>query len=205
MKVLVAEDDPISRGLVHALVERWGHEPVEAEDGVEALAALRNPDPPRIALLDWMMPGIDGVELCRLVRRDASQDPPYVILLTARHDSQDIVDGLRAGANDYITKPFEREELHARVQVGVRVVELQRSLAARVRELENALSRVTQLESLLPICCYCKRIRDAANDWLAVEHYVSNRWDVDFSHGICPACYEEHVRRHVERLAGERA
>jgi sigma-B regulation protein RsbU (phosphoserine phosphatase) len=202
MRVLIAEDDHVSRRVVESLLVRWGYEVVLAVDGHEAQAALAGPDAPKIALLDWMMPGMDGVDLCRWIRSTPSQNPPYLILLTARGESGDLVEGLEAGANDYITKPFERDELQARLAVGVRVVELQGHLAARVRELEEALSRVQQLEGLLPICCYCKRIRDDGNYWQAVEKYLSTRWDVSFSHGICPTCYDEHVKPQLERLAG---
>ena len=201
MKVLIAEDDHVSRRIVEALLGRWGYEAVSARDGHEARAALEGPHAPKIAILDWMMPGEDGVNLCRAVRGTPTQEPPYIILLTARGGSGDIVEGLQAGANDYITKPFEREELRARLAVGARVVELQGSLAARVRELEEAISRVSRLEQLLPICCYCKKVRDDGNYWRAVEQYVAERWDVAFSHGICPACYEEHVRPQIDRLA----
>jgi sigma-B regulation protein RsbU (phosphoserine phosphatase) len=202
MKVLIAEDDQVSRRVVEALLLRWGYETISAVDGYEAKSVLESPEAPPIALLDWMMPGLDGVELCRLVRARPTQDPLYLILLTARGDSGDIVEGLQAGANDYITKPFEKDELRARVAVGHRVVELQQSLSKRVHELEEALSLVRQLEGLLPICCYCKRIRDDGNYWQAVENYLSSRLDVAFSHGICPTCYEQHVRPEIDRLAG---
>jgi sigma-B regulation protein RsbU (phosphoserine phosphatase) len=202
MRVLIAEDDQVSRRVVEALLVRWGYKTVSAVDGYEARNVLESPDAPPIALLDWMMPGVDGVELCRLVRTRPTQSPPYLILLTARGDSGDVVEGLQAGANDYITKPFEKDELRARVAVGSRVVELQQSLSRRVHELEEALSLVRQLEGLLPICCYCKRIRDDGNYWQAVENYLSSKLDVAFSHGICPTCYEQHVRPELDRLAG---
>ncbi len=202
MRVLIAEDDHVSRLVVESLLVRWGYEVVLTANGDQARAALEQADAPRMALLDWMMPGMDGVDLCRLVRLNPTPNPPYIILLTARGESGDMVEGLQAGANDYITKPFDRDELQARLAVGVRVVELQDRLAARVRELEEALSRVRQLEGLLPICSYCKRIRDDQNYWQAVEKYLTTKWDVAFSHGICPSCYAEHVKPQIDRLAG---
>ena len=119
--------------------------------------------------------------------------PLYIIMLTAKTDKEDLVDGLDAGADDYITKPFDRQELRARIGVGVRIAELQKNLAYRVVELEAALSRVRQLQGLLPICSYCKRVRDDQNYWQQVDSYVSKHTEVEFSHSICPACYDRLV------------
>ena len=137
------------------------------------------------------MPGMDGVDVCRAVRAAQPPMPPYLILLTARSTRQDIVAGLRAGADDYIVKPVDRDELEARLQVAARVVTLQQRLADRVVELEDALKRVRQLQGLLPICAYCKRIRDDQNYWSQVETYIAEHTDVQFSHGICPSCLDE--------------
>ncbi|MFN3649644.1 MAG: response regulator transcription factor [Armatimonadota bacterium] len=190
MKILIAEDDPISRRVLEASLRRWGHEVVACADGTHAHAALTTADPPQLAVLDWMMPGMDGPEICRRVRGGSGQDGLYIILLTARGEKSDIVEGLESGANDYLTKPFDREELRARVAVGVRVVELQQSLAERVRELELALAHVKQLQGILPICCYCKKIRDDSNYWQQVEAYIAAHSGARFSHGVCPDCYE---------------
>jgi DNA-binding response OmpR family regulator len=153
-----------------------------------------------LAILDWMMPGLDGVEVCRRVRRGATATPPYLILLTAKGRREDIVTGLRSGADDYVTKPFNREELRARVQVGIRIVELQHSLADRVKALEEALTRVKQLQGLLPICSYCKKIRDDRNYWQQVENYISEHSEAQFSHSICPDCYEGRVKPELDQL-----
>ncbi len=165
-----------------------------ASDGIEAWRLIQGEDVPELAILDWMMPGMDGLEICRKVREASRAQPTYLILLTARDSKDDIVEGLEGGADDYVRKPFDREELRARVGVGVRVVELQRSLAARVRELEEALGRVKQLQGLLPICSYCKKIRDDGNYWRQVESYITDHSEAQFSHGICPDCYEKFVK-----------
>jgi CheY-like chemotaxis protein len=159
-------------------------------DGAEALRRLRSPDAPRIALLDWVMPSLDGIDICRAIRDIETPTQPYLILLTARSRPEDIVAGLNAGADDYITKPVDRDELQARLQVGMRIVGLQRRLADRVDELETALANVRQLQGLLPICAYCKRIRDDKNYWNQVETYLGEHADVQFSHGICPSCLD---------------
>ena len=190
MKILIAEDDMASRRVLEAMLVKFGYEVVVAADGVEAWDALQSGGAPGLAILDWMMPGIDGVELCRRVRALPTSTPPYLILLTAKSCKENVVTGLNAGANDYLTKPFDRAELRARVQVGVQVLELQRNLADRVSELETALSQVKQLQGLLPICSYCKKIRDEQNYWQRVDSYLTDHTDVLFSHGICPDCYE---------------
>jgi len=193
MRVLVAEDDPVSRRLLAVSLRRWGYEVVEAVDGEQAWDLLQQPDAPNLVILDWMMPGVGGIEICRRVRQADHPAPAYIILLTVRTSRVDIVHGLDAGANDYITKPFNREELRARIQCGVRTVHLERSLAQRVRELEEALLRVRVLQGLLPICSYCKKIRNDRNYWQRVEEYITAHTDAVFSHGICPECFKQIV------------
>jgi CheY-like chemotaxis protein len=189
--VLIAEDEPASRRLLEATLRRWGHQVTVTVDGDEAWAALQHPEAPSVAILDWMMPGLDGVEICRRLRRQESPTPPYLILLTANTQRAALVEGLEAGADDYMGKPFDHDELRARLIVAMRVVELRQKLAQRVQELEAAMSHVKQLHGLLPICSYCKKIRDDRNYWQQVEQYVSAHSDVQFSHGICPQCYEQ--------------
>lgn len=188
MRILIAEDDAISRRLLQVALVKWGYEVVVTANGDEAWQALQAPDAPALAILDWLMPGRDGVELCRQARATPQLKTLYLILLTSRGSKDDIVDGLEAGADDHVTKPFDHDELRARVQVGCRVVQLQQALAERVRELEAALSREQQLQGLLPICCYCKKIRDDRNYWHQVESYIVDHASVKFSHGVCPDC-----------------
>jgi DNA-binding response OmpR family regulator len=138
MKILLAEDDESSRILVAGLLDKWGHQAILARDGEQAWAALKAADSPRLLILDWMMPGIDGLQLCRQAREQEGRDPFYMLLLTSRDQPQDVVQALEAGADDYVTKPFDRDELRARVQVGCRVLELQRKLRDRER-LEGVL------------------------------------------------------------------
>jgi phosphoserine phosphatase RsbU/P len=200
MRILVAEDDPVSRRMLQTLLTKWGYDPVVTGDGSQALEVLDTKDGPSLAILDWMMPGMDGVEVCRRIRVATTREAIYILLLTARGTKEDIVAGLEAGADDYLAKPFDRNELRARLQVGVRMVGLQTSLADRVRQLEEALAKVKHLQGLIPICCYCKKIRGDQNYWQQVEAYVSAHSEARFSHGICPECLDTVVRRELEEL-----
>jgi len=191
MKILIAEDDSISRRLLQAALVRWGYEVVVTTNGREAWEVLQNPDPPLLLVLDWLMPEVDGIEICREARQSDTLKSAYIILLTSRGSKEDVIQGLEAGADDYVTKPFDHGELRARVQVGARVVGLQCMLAERVHQLEEAMNSVKTLQGLLPICCYCKKIRDDGNYWHRVESYISGHANVRFSHGICPDCSEK--------------
>jgi CheY-like chemotaxis protein len=146
------------------------------------------------------MPAMDGAEICRAVRSEARLNSTYLILLTGRDSKADMITGLAAGADDYIAKPIHYEELRLRVRVGQRILDLQQDLAGRVTELEEALSRIKLLQGILPICSYCKKIRNDTNYWQQVESYLASQIDVRFSHGICPECYESQVKPQLARM-----
>src|SRR5437588_4314596 len=188
MKILIAEDDSVSRRLLNAALAKWGYEIIVACDGNEAWQALEQEDPPSLLVLDWLMPGMDGLELCRKARTLPRYQSAYIILLTGRTTKEDIISGLEAGADDYVTKPFDPGELRARVSVGVRVAQLQLNLADRVRELEAALAKVKTLSGMLPICASCKKIRDDKGYWTQIESYIRVHSEAEFSHGFCPEC-----------------
>ncbi|HUB68600.1 MAG TPA: response regulator [Candidatus Methylacidiphilales bacterium] len=193
MTVLLADDDATNRDLMRAIVSKKNYDLVEASNGAEALQILEKTSTPLVALLDWEMPEMEGVEVCRRVRANKLLAPRFLILVTVRDSKRDIVAGLSAGANDYITKPFDKTELLARVNTGAQMVELQQALTQRVEELADALAKVKQLTGLLPICSYCKKIRDDKNYWQQVDDYVSSHSEATFSHSICPVCYEQIV------------
>ncbi len=199
LRVLVAEDDPTCGRVLEASLARWGYDVVACANGHQAWEALQRPESPLLAILDWMMPGMDGVEICQKVRAVPEIAGKYIILLTTRSSKQDVVEGLGAGADDYITKPFHAQEMRARVHVGSRVVTLQRSLGDRVAELERAASKINQLQGLLPICAYCKSIRNDQNYWERVEQYISEHSEVQFTHGICPSCYSKLMQEMRQR------
>lgn len=198
MRILIAEDDPVSRRVLESTLVKWGYEVVVTDTGAEAWAALQRDDAPSLAILDWMMPDMDGVTVCRHIREVQGRPPVYVILLTAKSRKEDIVEGLEAGADDFVAKPFDRAELRARIQVGERMVNLQTALGDRVHDLEVALSHVKQLQGMLPICCYCKKIRDDQNYWQQIESYFADHSEASFSHGICPDCFENVVKPEIE-------
>jgi sigma-B regulation protein RsbU (phosphoserine phosphatase) len=188
MRILIAEDSSTARTILTAMLEKCGHEVLATCDGLQAWGALRRPDAPRLAILDWMMPGMDGPDVCRRARSLRTERPCYLMLLTTRSDKADLVAGLEAGANDYVTKPPDLGELRARIEVGRRLVEAQDQLADKVEQLRSALDHVKTLRGILPICAHCKKIRDDAGYWSQVETYVRNHSEAEFSHGICPSC-----------------
>jgi DNA-binding response OmpR family regulator len=189
VRILVADDDKMGAVMLARSLELWNLEAVVAGDGEEAWRLIQD-QRVTMAILDWMMPGADGLELCRRIRQDETHAHMHVILLTARNDPADVVAGLAAGADDYLVKPFNPDELRARVHVGIRILALQDRLAERVTELQSALSKVKELSGLLPICTYCKRIRSDENYWEQVEGYITQHTHAQFSHGICPTCYD---------------
>jgi sigma-B regulation protein RsbU (phosphoserine phosphatase) len=200
MNVLLADDDPLTRATVEVALRDWGFKVTSCADGAAAWDYLRQPDGPRLVLLDWLMPNVDGPEICRRVRAEPALRSIYIILLTARSRQEDVNAGLTAGADDYVAKPFDREELRLRLRAGQRILELQTSLNDRVRELEEAMARVRQLQRILPICSYCKKVRNDRDYWEQVEAYISDHVDVRFSHGICPDCYESKVKPELDKL-----
>jgi phosphoserine phosphatase RsbU/P len=190
VRILIADDDAILRLALRVYLERWSFEVIECADGAGAWQALQGPDAPPMAIIDWNMPGIDGLTLCQELRETPALSGMYVILLTGNTDKRDVIAGLESGADDYLTKPCDWDELRARLRIGCRIVNLQQALGARVAELQQALSNVRQLSGMLPICAYCKRIRDDRDYWRQIEQYVSEHSDARFSHGICPECLE---------------
>ncbi len=199
MKILIADDNAISCRMLELFLVKKGYNVLVAFNGHEAWNILKKRRGPQLAILDWMMPGMSGIDICKKVHKKKNGSMLYLILLTARGCKKDIAEGLQAGANDYVTKPFDPKELLARVQVGIRMIDLQNSLADNIKKLEAALEKVKQLQGLLPICAYCKKIRVDKDYWQQVERYISEHADVQFSHSICPDCYRSVVENEINK------
>jgi CheY-like chemotaxis protein len=185
LKVLVADDDAASRAVLRAALRKLGHVCVEAATGSEAWEVYRR-EAPALILADWMMPGVDGLELCRMIRADRRARYPYVMLVTVMGGKGSYLRGMAAGADDFVSKPFDAEEMAARLRVGERIIGLQ--------------DEIRQLHGLLPICSYCRRIRDAADDWSDLETYVARQTEATFSHTICSSCYDARIETEITRL-----
>ena len=176
MKILIVDDDATSRDVVCATLRKLGHEATVATSGAEAWAVFEAGHVPLI-ISDILMPDIDGLELCRRIRAVNRPKYTYIMLLTAIGRETGYLAGMQAGADDFISKPFNADELAARLVVAGRLLNFQ--------------SEIKQLSGLLPICCVCKKVRDDRNYWHQVELFISERTDAKFSHGYCPDCYQK--------------
>lgn len=175
MKILIAEDDFVSVKVLQLSLEREGHEVLVAGDGQEAWN-LFDANPVRVIVSDWMMPGMDGLELCQKVRARPKTDYTYFILLTAINTGRDSLRrAMDAGVDDFLSKPLDREMISMRLRVADRILEYARQIRI--------------LKELLPICMYCKRIRDDGDYWQQLESYLHAHTGSNFSHGICPDCF----------------
>jgi len=194
MRILIAEDEKVTRMRLEKTLSEWGFDVETVVDGQAAWERLCSENPPHLCLIDWLMPGMDGPELCRRVREKFPEEYFYLIILSAQQGVDNLIEGFTAGADDFVTKPFVGRELRSRIAVGVRVLGLEEMLAKKVRQLETALEDVKQLRGLLPICSYCNKIRNDEDYWEQVDSYIGRNSNVEFSHSICPACYEKHVQ-----------
>jgi DNA-binding response OmpR family regulator len=185
MNILIVDDDSTSRIVLSATLKKLGHQVTVAANGAEAWTVFENGNVP-LLISDMVMPDVDGLELCRRIRAANRPKYTYIIMLTSVGGKSGYLVGMRAGADDFINKPFDEDQLAARLVVAERILNLQ--------------SQVTQLAGLLPICCVCKKIRDDQNYWQQVESYISKRTDTQFSHGYCPDCYKKAI--HEVHLAG---
>jgi DNA-binding response OmpR family regulator len=190
--LIIEDEKDIVEALRYNLEKEKGFSVLSATSGDEGLN-LAFQVKPNLIILDIGLPGLNGYEVCRMLRRDVETRDIPILMVTARVSESDKVLGLELGADDYITKPFDWDELRARVRIGSRIVGLQQALGVRVNELQQALGSVRMLSGLLPICAYCKRIRDDQDYWKQIEHYLSEHSNARFSHGICPDCMRQHL------------
>lgn len=195
MRVLIAEDDPSSRMMLKNVLEKIGYDIIETSDGRQALDVMKQPDPPLLLILDWNMPEMNGIEVLLEVRKLSLTIPPYIIMLTVKDGKEDIVYALEKHADDYISKPYDPDELRARTGVGVRMIELNLALAKKIDDIEKAFEEIKMLKGIVPICASCKKIRDDSGYWHQLERFISEHTDAEFSHGYCPECAEKVQRK----------
>jgi PleD family two-component response regulator len=186
VKILAVEDDKLALTMLRQALVRLGHEVIEARDGREAWAMLRR-DPVRVVVSDWEMPEADGLELCQRIRSRLNAEYVYFILLTGRDASEaNQQNAMDAGVDDFLTKPLDLMELRMRLRTAERIL--------------RYTTQVRQLEELLPICSYCKKIRDDKNYWQQMEGYINERTGSEFSHSVCPDCYQRVIVPELEKL-----
>ena len=189
MRILIAEDEGVSRLVLGSKLKELGHEVIEARDGTEAWTLFQK-ETARIIVTDWLMPGMDGGKFCELVRAQVDQPYTYIIVLTSLSGKGSYLEAMDAGADDFLTKPVDMDELTARLRVAERVLALQ--------------TEVQLMQRLLPICMYCRKIRDSdaswedQSSWRELEAYVAEKDDVRFSHGICKECFETRVEPELD-------
>lgn len=186
MKILAVEDDAVSRAVLRKALHRLNHDVIEAADGEQAWEKLQT-EPVRVVVSDWMMPRSDGLELCRRIRAGRGKDYTYFILLTSRDATEENQRAAAdAGVDDFLTKPLDLPELWTRLRVAERIL--------------GYTTQVRQLEELLPICSYCKKIRDDQNYWQQMEGYINERTGSEFSHSVCPDCYTSVIVPQLEEI-----
>lgn len=188
MNILIADDDLTSRLVLSATLKKLGHQVTATTSGAEALAVFDSVNVP-VLISDMVMPGLDGLELCRRVRALNRPRYTFIILLTAAGGKSDYLEGMKAGADDFISKPFDEEQLAARLVVAARILSLQ--------------TEVKQLAGLLPICSHCKKVRDDRNYWQQVESYIAERTDAKFTHSYCPDCMKEALKEKESPAAAQ--
>lgn len=193
MRILTADDDVVSRTLLVRTLEQWGHDVEGVDEGLAACHRLLESDGPQLAILDWSMPGLEGPEVCRRVRAAAPRMQPYLVMLTSRRAPEDLAVALEAGADDFLSKPFNRVELMARLHAGMRILNLHRALTDRIQELEESRQREHLLRTLTPICSYCKKIRGDKEDWEPIDQYLAEH-GYRFTHAVCPSCLDAMVK-----------
>jgi len=185
MNILVVEDDVDSRETLRHLLELDGHHVTAAPNGGDGWRAFAFGHF-HVVISDWIMPEMDGLELCRRIRTEERPNYPYVILVSALKGKSSYLQGMGAGADDFLSKPIDPDELKARLIVAERII--------------GVHDRVKHLEGILPTCMYCKKIRDEQNEWVGIEAYISKRSEASFSHGVCPTCYDAVLKREFSRF-----
>lgn len=185
MKILVADDDRLACALLKGIFSKLGHDVTTVNNGVDAWRVIKE-EQIRLVTLDWMMPGLEGVEVCRRIRAEPGSHYTYVILVTGRVDESSFRQGMATGADDFITKPVDIGLLATRLRVAERILALQ--------------NEVVELKAILPVCIYCRRIRTDDEAWAKIERYLAQHADVELSENICRECYDRHLAAEIDSL-----
>ena len=204
MRILVAEDNVLERLLLKGSLTKWGYDVVEAVDGDQAWELLQSEDAPRLVLLDWMMPGMDGTEICQKIRQEEKPDPMYIILLTSKEQKQDVIFGLKSGVDDYIRKPYEQGELRARVKAGELFIRLQSELAELAEERRKSAVQIEMLQELLPVCSNCHEQCDNPEVWHRIKRYVEDHPEAAAKLSLCLKCTEKCSSERRQEMASEK-
>lgn len=202
--ILIVDDVPQNLQVLGGILKKKDYRIAAATSGIQALQMIEKVLPDLI-LMDIMMPEMDGFEVCRRLKEMPKVKEIPVIFLTARTETDDIIQGFSVGATDYVTKPFNAAELLARVHTHLELKRSRDSERELIRQLKEALANVKHLSGLLPICANCNKIRDDKGYWQRVEKYIESRSDAQFSHGICPDCLQELYPDMAERIAEKEA
>lgn len=188
MKILLVDDDPIAGAVLDALLKQLGHEAVMCSDGKVAWEQFQNA-PRRLVISDWMMPGLNGLDLCRRIRAHHSDYTYFILLSNLTSSGGNLAQAMQAGVDDFLSKPVNQDELTARLFVAERIL--------------NYATQVRQLQEIVPICGYCKKMRDDRNYWSQVEEYLSKQTGTSFSHGVCPDCYDRVLVPQMQKIGVE--
>jgi len=175
VKILIVEDNSVSAAVLEAALIKLGHEPTRAPDGIMGWDAFLV-EPVRVVVSDWLMPGMDGLELCKCIRAHGGEYVYFILLSAQESSGGNLEQAIEAGVDDFLHKPVKIDELRMRLHVAERIL--------------NYSSQVQQLESFIPLCSYCKKVRDDKNYWSQIESYINTRTGSQFSHGVCPDCYD---------------
>jgi len=191
VRILTVEDDPVARRVLKQALRKLGHDVIEAEDGEVALEILSRVSV-RVIVCDWVMPNLDGLGFCKAVRERSGEDYVYFILLTSTMaTTENEREAADAGVDDFLSKPLDVNELWMRLRVAERILQFS--------------TQVRTLEAFLPICSYCKKVREDSNYWTQIESYINTRTGTDFSHSVCPDCYARVVLPELEKMKADAA
>ncbi len=188
MKIQIVEDDPLAATLLAALLKSLGHEARLASGGEMAWEQLRQ-EPVRVIISDWMMPDLDGLELCKRIRGEGGDYTYFILLSNVSATGENLDQAMAAGVDDFLGKPAKLAELKARLHVAERIL--------------NYATQVRQLQEIIPICGYCRKLRDDRNYWSQVEEYLSQQTGASFSHGVCPDCYDKVLVPQMQKMGVE--